>query len=258
MEDIRLTPTPQQGCCNKEENDNYTPGEVHESNDCSSAAEETRTGKKSVVKNHWTPKYSTCYGSEKYWFAGYEIFIQESIDSYGAVPWPGAEGLCSYMENNQQELNLTDKTVLELGAGTGLVSILASLLGARVIATDLPDILGNMRFNIARNTRNRSRTIPDVKELCWGQNLEQNFPKSQYRFDYVLAADVVYSHNYLDELIMTMEYFCQPGTVVLWANKFRLPTDYKFVERFSNTFDAKCIANFPDIEVKLFRATVKQ
>lgn len=37
--------------------------------------------------------------------------------------------LCHFLENNQQQVNLMDKAVLEIGAGTGLLSIVASLLG---------------------------------------------------------------------------------------------------------------------------------
>lgn len=37
--------------------------------------------------------------------------------------------LCSFLENNREIVNLQGAQVLELGAGTGLVSIVASLLG---------------------------------------------------------------------------------------------------------------------------------
>lgn len=37
--------------------------------------------------------------------------------------------MCQFLENNQQQVNLMDKAVLEIGAGTGLLSIVASLLG---------------------------------------------------------------------------------------------------------------------------------
>lgn len=37
--------------------------------------------------------------------------------------------LCYFLENNLDKYNLTDKNVIELGAGTGLVSIVSSLLG---------------------------------------------------------------------------------------------------------------------------------
>ncbi len=40
-----------------------------------------------------------------------------------------AVALCQYLEKNREQVDLLDKAVLELGAGTGLVSIVASLLG---------------------------------------------------------------------------------------------------------------------------------
>jgi len=40
-----------------------------------------------------------------------------------------ALALCSFLENHRQTVDLQGKEVLELGAGTGLVTIVASLLG---------------------------------------------------------------------------------------------------------------------------------
>lgn len=34
--------------------------------------------------------------------------------------------------------------------------------GARVTSTDLPDVLGNLRYNVMRNTKDRCRYIPVV------------------------------------------------------------------------------------------------
>ncbi|MGH0138098.1 UNVERIFIED_CONTAM: hypothetical protein FKN15_003642 [Acipenser sinensis] len=176
-----------------------------------------------------------------------------------ALPSRGSSALalCQFLENNQHQFNLRDKAVLELGAGTGLLSIVACLLGAWVTATDLPGVLGNLRMNLNRNTRGKCRYLPQVAELEWGSNLEEAYPKSVYRYEVVLAADVVYHHNCLDELLITMEHFCQPGTVLLWSNKYRFTTDHKFAEMFHNTFHTTLLAEFPDTEVKIFMATVK-
>lgn len=40
--------------------------------------------------------------------------------------------MCQFLENNQQQVNLLDKAVLEIGAGTGLLSIVACLLGESI------------------------------------------------------------------------------------------------------------------------------
>ncbi|XP_029460398.1 LOW QUALITY PROTEIN: protein-lysine methyltransferase METTL21C [Rhinatrema bivittatum] len=205
----------------------------------------------------WTPTVYSSFAKESFCYAGSPITIQESIEDYGAVVWPAALALSQYLEDNQEEFELRDRRVLEIGAGTGLVSIVASILGAYVTATDLPDILGNLRFNLSRNTQGRNLHQPQVRELMWGENLEQNFPRSSCLYDYILAADVVYYHTFLDPLLTTMKYLCQPGTVLLWANKFRFNTDFEFLEKFRRTFDTTLLAEFPGLEIKLFKATAK-
>lgn len=39
--------------------------------------------------------------------------------------------LCHFLETNQDRYSLADKNVIELGAGTGLVTIVSSLLGSK-------------------------------------------------------------------------------------------------------------------------------
>uniref|UniRef100_A0A8C0TRQ3 Protein-lysine methyltransferase METTL21C n=1 Tax=Canis lupus familiaris TaxID=9615 RepID=A0A8C0TRQ3_CANLF len=205
----------------------------------------------------FVPTDYASYTQEQYLFAGTKIVIQESIESYGAVVWPGAMALCQYLEEHTEELNLQDAKILEIGAGPGLVSIVASILGAQVTATDLPDVLGNLQYNLLKNTVKRTAHLPEVRELVWGESLEQHFPKSTFHYDYVLASDVVYHHYFLDKLLTTMVYLCQPGTVLLWANKFRFSTDYEFLDKFKQVFDTTLLAEFPESSVKVFKGILK-
>ncbi len=122
-------------------------------------------------------------------------------------------------------------------------------------ATDLPEVLGNLRCNVSRNTRGRCRYTPQVAELSWGYDLDKSFPHSVYRYDYVLAADVVYHHDFLAELLVTMRHFCQPGTTLIWANKTRFDSDLVFVESFKKTFNTTLLAD--NGEVKIYSATTR-
>ncbi|XP_048196749.1 protein-lysine methyltransferase METTL21C isoform X2 [Perognathus longimembris pacificus] len=110
----------------------------------------------------FVPTDYASYTQEHYCFAGRQIVMQESIESFGAVVWPAAMALCQYLEEHTEELKLRDAKILEIGAGPGLVSIVASILGARVTATDLPDVLGNLQYNLARNTRAGAAHAPEV------------------------------------------------------------------------------------------------
>ncbi|KAM7316256.1 hypothetical protein ACRRTK_024936 [Alexandromys fortis] len=205
----------------------------------------------------FVPTDFASYTQEHYRFAGKKIVIQESIESFGTVVWPGATVLCQYLEDHTEELNLQDAKILEIGAGPGLVSTVSSLLGARVTATDLPDVLGNLQYNLLKNTLERAAHLPEVKELVWGEDLDQKFPKSNFYYDYILASDVVYHHYFLDKLLATMVHLSQPGTVVLWANKFRFSTDYDFLEKFKQVFDTTLVAEHSESSVKLFKGILK-
>ncbi|XP_072514093.1 uncharacterized protein mettl21ca [Salminus brasiliensis] len=204
----------------------------------------------------WQPSFFIRVDKEIHYYAGHEISIWQSLDSYGATIWPAALALCQYLDTNRGTVNLLDKAVLEIGAGTGLVSIVASLLGAWVTASDLPEVLGNLRSNLARNTRGRCRYTPQVAELTWGYGLTQTFPRSVYRYDYVLAADVVYHHDYLAELLATMCHFCQPGTTLIWSNKIRFTSDLEFFEKFKKAFNTTLLADLG--EVKIYSATTRE
>ncbi|XP_066510429.1 protein-lysine methyltransferase METTL21C-like [Hoplias malabaricus] len=205
----------------------------------------------------WKPNMYYIPNREIHYYLGHKITIEESIDSYGAMIWPAAVALCKFLETpeGQQQINLLDKSVLEIGAGTGLLSIVATLLGAKLTATDLPEILSNLTCNLNRNTRQVHRHEPQVMALSWGHELEETFPHSTYHYDYVLAADVVYHHGFLTELLVTMRHFSQPGTTLIWANKIRYPSDLIFAENFEKAFHATLIAELD--EVRIYKATYK-
>ncbi|XP_070607962.1 protein-lysine methyltransferase METTL21C [Erythrolamprus reginae] len=206
----------------------------------------------------WVSKASYYFDKEHYCYAGHNIIIQESIECFGAVVWPAALALCQYLESNQEEIDLKGKKVLEIGAGTGLVSIVASILGAFVTATDLPEVLVNLEFNITRNIQNLDVHKPEVRKLIWGTNLPEDFPKETHHYDFIVATDVVYHHTALDSLLDTLRYLCQPGTTLVWANKFRFSTDYEFLDSMSNLFNITQLAEFPESSIKLFKGIIKE
>ncbi|XP_004680339.1 PREDICTED: protein-lysine methyltransferase METTL21C [Condylura cristata] len=205
----------------------------------------------------FVPTDYASYTQEDYEFAGEKIVLRESIESHGALVWPAATALCQYLEEHAEELSLRDAKVLELGAGPGLVSVVASILGAEVTATDLPDVLGNLQYNLLKNTLARAAHLPDVRELVWGEGLERRFPRAACHYDYVVASDVVYQHHCLPSLLRTMAHLCRLGTTLLWANMFRLSTDYEFLDKFKQVFDTTLLAEFPESSVKLFKGTLR-
>ncbi|XP_051558072.1 protein-lysine methyltransferase METTL21E-like [Myxocyprinus asiaticus] len=207
-----------------------------------------------IMKRQFRPSLIKTEAWEGYIFADMEIKIKESTDCYGAVLWPSAMVLCHFLDTHRDEYNLMDKNIIELGAGTGLVTIVTSLLGAKVTSTDLPDVLSNLRHNVNRNTRGRCRHQPQVTELSWGKQLEESFPHVSCRYDYIIAADVVYGHPYLNELLDTFLYLCSDNTVILWAMRFRLDPENSFVDTFEKHFCLQELYDLPSLHIKLYSA----
>lgn len=139
----------------------------------------------------------------------------------------------------------------------GYFSTALCFTGAHVTATDLPELLGNLQYNISRNTKMKCKHLPQVKELSWGRALDKNFPRSSNNFDYILAADVVYAHPFLEELLITFDHLCKEATIILWVMKFRLEKENKFVDRFKELFDLEEISSFPSLNIKLYKAMKK-
>jgi len=82
--------------------------------------------------------------------------------------------------------------ILELGAGTGMLTIVASKLlpAATIVATDYhPDVLANLCSNIATNAPSGSSLI-SLHTLDWSQPPVS--PPFNDSFDIILAADVIY------------------------------------------------------------------
>ncbi|XP_007421355.1 protein-lysine methyltransferase METTL21E-like [Python bivittatus] len=210
-----------------------------------------------IMGRCFCPSLVTTQTWEEFNFAGHQIKITEAKDSYGAVVWPSALVLCHFLETNVKLYNMVDKNVIEIGAGTGLVSIVASLLGACVTSTDLPELLGNLQYNVLRNTKLKCKHEPQVKELVWGVDLQKNFPRPSSQFDYILAADVVYHHPYLEELLLTFDHLCMDNTTIIWAMQFRLENENQFVDQFKKLFYLEMISDFPSLNITLFKAKRK-
>ncbi|XP_073470555.1 protein-lysine methyltransferase METTL21E-like isoform X1 [Aquarana catesbeiana] len=210
-----------------------------------------------ILERRFFPAYLTSVAWEGFNFVGHEIKIVESTDLFGATVWPSALVLCYFLEKHAKQLGLEDKRIIEIGSGTGLVSVVASLLGAQVIATDLEDLIGNLQYNVVRNTKLKCKHVPQVKELTWGSNLEEKFPKSSSHFEYILAADVVYNHPYLNELLKTFDHLCQEKTIILWAMRFRKENTLiqnTFFHNFQKEFDMEVIYDLPSLGIKLYKA----
>ena len=154
-----------------------------------------------------------------------KITIKQNWEIYGvsAVVWEAAIVLASFLTNIASDLK--SKNILELGAGTGLTGIVASLLGANVTITDVKDSLDICTANVNENLR-KDRHNFQVKPLSWGHNLSKDW--SNEHFDVIIGADLVYIENVLADLVKTFQHFSKinPNIKIYLSGKLRYKEKY--------------------------------
>ena len=170
----------------------------------------------------------------------------------GAHIWPGGRAAAVYLAGHARNV-LANRVVLEVGSGTGLLGLVAAQLGAaRVVLSDVTEMLPLLEANVARNRAVTTAEV-DVVALHWGEDdVHEDLPP----LDWILASDCVYSMEAIEPLLDALVAHAVPGkTTVLMATEIR-DSDVctTFLQRAAERgFKARKVASkkhgFPDMEL---------
>ncbi|XP_059539411.1 EEF1A lysine methyltransferase 3 [Myotis daubentonii] len=187
----------------------------------------------------------------RFCFCGHVLSITQNFGSrlgVAARVWDAALSLCNYFEN--QNVDFRDKKVIELGAGTGIVGILAALQGGDVTITDLPPALEQIQGNVQANVPAGGRA--QVRALSWG--IDQHVFPGDY--DLVLGADIVYLESTFPLLLGTLQHLCGPHGTIYLASKMREEhgTESFFQYLLPQHFQLELAQRDEDENVNIYRA----
>jgi len=129
---------------------------------------------------------------------------------YGVALWPAAIALAHDVASRAEDFR--GKSVLELGAGTGLPGIVAATLGARVVQTDRDGLAMSVcKRNCERNGVGRvEHRLADW--AAW---------KDPVRYEWILGSDIIYGEEMQPHLRRILETNLAPGGRVLISDPFR-------------------------------------
>lgn len=132
-------------------------------------------------------------------------WFEDLCPMFGAL-WPSARALARQVAEEGAALRGT--SVLELGCGLALPSLVAAAAGARVVATDQhPDAEAFLARNLAAN----GLTGVTFRSFDWRGPAPPEAPERS--FDRVLASDVLYGGGMPELVAATFERFLAPGGV---------------------------------------------
>ncbi|RMZ31149.1 hypothetical protein D0859_04742 [Hortaea werneckii] len=131
---------------------------------------------------------------------------------WGHLLWNAGRTLADYLETNCDQL-IQGKTVLELGAGAGLPSLICAVKGAtQTVVTDYPDpdLVENLRYNVEHCNQLPSPRNIEAEGYLWGApatEIERHLPTSDQTqgFDLLILADLLFNHSEHRKLVSTVQ-----------------------------------------------------
>ncbi|NNL75405.1 MAG: methyltransferase domain-containing protein [Desulfobacterales bacterium] len=176
----------------------------------------------------------------------YDIFHKFPL---WAKIWQASWVLAGYLDEMPVD---TEKKFLEIGAGVGLVSIVAATCGHQITMTEhSPDAL---QFARANAHINGCPHLPIV-------SLDWNRPTLAGQFDYIVASEVSYKNEDLQPLLTLFKTYLKPdGKIILAGEMRRVSKD--FYKQMEAVFDIRVQkkvlrSNQEKINIFLFRMSFK-
>ncbi|XP_078265998.1 EEF1A lysine methyltransferase 3-like [Rhinoraja longicauda] len=191
-----------------------------------------------------------------YEFCGHKVWISQSADSMFASSsfiWDAGLALCQYFE--KQRIIFSGMKVIELGAGTGIVGILAVLLGGDVTITDRPNVLKQIEHNVSASIPASCRNRVNIRALSWGLDHTQ-FPTD---YDFILGGEIVYFAKTYPLLLKTLQHLSSERTIIYLASKmwqdFQINSFYE--EILPKHFNCQLVNRNEEDDINVYKVTKK-
>lgn len=125
-----------------------------------------------------------------------------TADNLGLKTWGSSYILGRRLAANQHK-NYLKGSILELGAGTGLVGMVACRLGFPTMLTDLEEILPNLRANVELN----NIVNAEVEELDWSDPSGFLARRGSTTYDTIILSDPLYSSRHPPWIVNMINQF---------------------------------------------------
>lgn len=141
--------------------------------------------------------------------------------------------MARYLENPVISNTVRGKRVLELGAGCGLTSMVASLVGGDVYSTEQDSCMPYLEYNLSLN---QLVSKVSVRRLHWTDDY------SGQLFNLILGCDITYDIKMIDAIFATLSLCLEPdGTCFICHDNDSCPLS---AEAFSKILTVAAATGF--------------
>ncbi|OAP60943.1 hypothetical protein AYL99_05945 [Fonsecaea erecta] len=172
------------------------------------------------------------------------VLHEDLQEGCGGQLWPAGMVLAGYMLKYHRTDSLRGKSVVEIGAGGGLVG-LAVAIGCeldheqKIYITDQIPMLALMKKNIALN-KLEEKVVAEVYD--WGTSPPPAIlSPGAHHPDIVLAADCVYFEPAFPLLLQTLSDLIGPETTCYFCFKKRRKADMRFIRDMNRNFHVEYV-----------------
>lgn len=154
------------------------------------------------------------FGSVEFQVKGVKRELGQTLQSTGLTVWRASDHLNDYIYRNMDLFRCS--SIIELGAGLGIVSILIDKLGLSktIIASDGDETTLNLlETNISLTNANVI-----CKKLVWGNSFDIGLIKNEFFcFDLIVGADIIYEESQIPILLATIKELLKPEGLFILA-----------------------------------------
>ena len=136
------------------------------------------------------------------------LTIKQNLDyGYAGEVWDASLVMGYFMINSNSDKVITfkNKSFIELGAGTGILGLIAAAKNAsKVVLTDKGNCIGMLNENYETNKHVLDNTAVETKELDWTSINDLHNIKEH--FDYIIGSDLVWKDELIKPLHDVIDY----------------------------------------------------
>ncbi|EXJ82022.1 hypothetical protein A1O1_08090 [Capronia coronata CBS 617.96] len=169
------------------------------------------------------------------------LLLHEDLrEGCGGQLWPAGMVLAKYMLTYHKTGSLLGKSIIEIGAGGGLVGLAVALgcdIDTKIWITDQLPMFALMQRNIAFNKLD-ARVGAEIYD--WGTPPPSSILRNGTEHpEIVLAADCVYFEPAFPLLLQTLKDLIGPSTTCYFCFKKRRKADMRFIRDMVKTFNVE-------------------